>query len=345
MTGSRDLEPSQVPFFPTVFVNNQFKAKPQWPRKDKDLTGQTAIVTGSNAGLGYEAALQLLELKLSHLIVAVRSVERGQRAASEMRARYPSAKIDVWPVDLCSYDSIQAFAAKVDKELERIDIVILNAGRFRMEYHKVESTGHEETFQVNYLSTIFLLILLLPSLKAKRIPGHPPRVTIVGAALTLHTKFLQKDKTPLFPALSAPDNFDADDCYKVSKVLGQMFLWKLVDYVSADDVIVNIADPAFVRGTDLARDLKGNVLFKMLIPLFGYIAGRTPRVGASCFIDAVVNKGRESHGCFLMSWNPHPFPSLMYTSEGKALIDRVWDETLAELEFAGARQKIESMKA
>lgn len=306
MVGSRDLEPSQAPFYPTVFVNNQFKAKPQWPGKDKNLTGQTAIVTGSNAGLGYEAALQLLGLKLSHLIVAVRSVEKGQHATSQMRAKYPDARIDVWPLDLCSYDSIQTFAAKADSELARIDIMILNSGRFRFEYHRVDNTGHEEDLQVNYLSTVLLLILLLPSLKAKRIPGHPPHVTIAGAALTLDTKFLQKDKVPLFAALSVPENFDADDCYKVSKVLGQMFLWKVVDYVSADDVIINIADPAFVRGTSLGRDLKGSLLYKILFPVFGYIAGRAPRVGASCFIDAVVNKGKESHGCFLMSWKPHP---------------------------------------
>ncbi|KAI1428356.1 hypothetical protein F5Y12DRAFT_733326 [Xylaria sp. FL1777] len=344
MTGSRDLEPSQVPFFPNVFVNNQFRAKPQWPGKDKNLTGQTAIVTGSNVGLGYEAALQLLGLKLSHLIVAVRSLEKGQRAALQMQAKYPNAKIDVWALDLCSYDSVQAFAKKADAELSRIDIVILNAGLGRFEYHKVDNTGHEESFQVNYLSTIFLLVLLLPLLKAKRTAGHPAHVTITGAALTLDVKFNHRDKIPLFPALDVPENFDRGDSYRVTKVLVQMFLWKLVDYVSADDVVVNIADPAFVRGTDFARDLNSSVVAKTLFSLFGYIAGRTPKVGASCLVDAVVNKGKESHGCFLMSWKAHPFPPLLYTAEGKNVTQRVWEETLAEFEFAGAREKIESMK-
>ncbi|KAI0506273.1 hypothetical protein F5B22DRAFT_454477 [Xylaria bambusicola] len=344
MTGSRELEPSQVPFFPTIFFNNQFKAKPQWPTKDKNLIGKTAIVTGSNTGLGYEAAVQLLELKLSHLIVAVRSVEKGLQAATQMRAKYPDAKIDVWALDLCSYDSIQSFAEKADKELGRLDIVILNAGRARMEHHKVESTGHEESFQVNYLSTIFLLILLLPSLKFKRIAGHPAHVTIAGAALTLDAKFIHRNAVPLFASLDAPENFDRDDSYRVTKLLAQMFLWTLVDYVSADDVIINIADPAFVRGTSLARDLKGSLVFRTLFSLFGYIAGRSPRVGASCYIDAVVNKGKESHGCFLMSWESHPFPGLLYTDDGKTATQRVWEETMAEFEFSSARQKIESMK-
>ncbi|KAI1823322.1 hypothetical protein F4861DRAFT_510693 [Xylaria intraflava] len=342
MTGSKDLTPSTTPFFPNVFFSNQFRARPQWPSEDTNLSGQTAIVTGSNVGMGYEAAMQLLGLKLSHLIVAVRSLDKGEAAASTMRKRYPKANIEVWALDLCSYESVQVFAKRVETSLSRIDIVILNAGRARFNHNKVESTGHEEVLQVNYLANILLVILLLPSLKAKSPQGKPAHLTISSAALTLICKFALRDITPLFPALDDPNNFDGDN-YRVSKLLAQMFLWNLVEYVSADDVIINLADPAFVRGTDFARDI-GNGIGKALFSLFGLIAGRTPRVGASCYVDAVVNKGKESHGCFLMSWKIHPFPSLMYTPEGKLATQRVWDETLAEFEFAGARGIIEGMK-
>ncbi|KAI0818319.1 hypothetical protein GGR55DRAFT_70645 [Xylaria sp. FL0064] len=344
MVSSKYLEPSTKPFFPNVFYNNQFRARPQWPSPGTDLTNQTAIVTGSNTGLGYEASIQLLKLKLSHLILAVRSPARGEAAASTMRKQFPKAKIEVWILDMCSYESIQSFAKRVETGLARIDIVILNAGLSRLEYHKVDSTGHEEALQVNYLSTIFLAILLLPTLKAKHPPGHPAHLTITSAALTLNVKFAQKHQNPLFPALDDPKNFDREDAYIVSKVLAQMFLWNLVDYVSTDDVIINLADPAFVRGTEFARDINSAVLRGFFI-VFGLLTGRTPQVGASCIVDAVVNKGKESHGCFLMSWKVHPFPTLLYTDEGKAITQRVWDETLAEFEFAGARSIIESMKA
>lgn len=305
MTGSKDLEPSKTPFFPNVFFSNQFKASAQWPDANTDLSNQTAIVTGSNVGLGYEAAVQLLGLNLSHLIIAVRSRNKGEAAASTMRKQHPKANIEVWLLDMCSYESVQAFAKRVETSLTRIDIVILNAGLGRLEYHKVEKTGHEEILQVNYLSTVLLVILLLPILKTKGPPGKPAQLTIASAALTLVCEFAQKDKTPLFPALDDPKNFDRRDSYQVSKVLAQMFLWNLVDYVSADDVVINLADPAFVRGTDFARDIPGGVI-KVLFLLFGLIAGRTPKVGASCYIDAVVTKGKESHGCFLMSWKIHP---------------------------------------
>jgi NAD(P)-dependent dehydrogenase (short-subunit alcohol dehydrogenase family) len=305
MVGSKDLEPSEVPFFPNTFFNNQFLARTQWPPGNTNLSGQTAIITGSNTGLGYEAAIQLLDLNLSRLVLAVRSLDKGEAAAATLRKQYSKASIEVWKLDMCLYSSVQAFAKRVDTQLSRIDIVILNAGRARLEYHKCEITGHEEDLQVNYLSTILLTVLLLPTLKAKGPPGQPAHLTISSAALTLHSKFLQKDKIPLLPALDDPNNFDRGDSYITSKLLAQMFLWNLVDYVSANDVIINLADPAMVRGTNLSRDVQG-VGIKIALAIFKIIAGRSPKVGASCYIDAAVNKGKESHGCFLMSWKIHP---------------------------------------
>jgi hypothetical protein len=95
MVGSKDLLPSTTPFYPNVF-NNQFRAKPQWPAPHTNLSERTAIITGSNVGLGYEAAQQLLHLKLSQLIIAVRSPARGETAAAKLRQLHPKANIEVW---------------------------------------------------------------------------------------------------------------------------------------------------------------------------------------------------------------------------------------------------------
>lgn len=302
MVGSKDLPPSTVPFFPNVFYNNQFRAKPQWPAPGTSLSGNTAIISGSNTGLGYEAALQLLDLKLSHLILAVRSLAKGDKAAATLRNLYPKANIEVWELDMSSYESIQSFARRVSTQLSRIDIVILNAGVRRLDFHIVESTGHEEIMQVNYLSTMLLTILLLPILKTKALKGQPAHLTIINAALSLAAKFPNKDENPLLPSFDNPKWFI--EPYNSSKLLAHMFIWKLVDYVSADDVIVNLADPAWCKGTELGREAKG--VFKIGLKIFAITTGREPRVGASCYVDAVVNKSKESHGCFLMSWQIHP---------------------------------------
>jgi NAD(P)-dependent dehydrogenase (short-subunit alcohol dehydrogenase family) len=93
------------------------------------LDGQTAIVTGANRGIGFEVSRQLLDLGLSRLILAVRNEELGNVAANKLREgrKLPADAIQVWSVDMNSYDSVVAFSKRAES-LERMDIVILNAG-------------------------------------------------------------------------------------------------------------------------------------------------------------------------------------------------------------------------
>jgi NAD(P)-dependent dehydrogenase (short-subunit alcohol dehydrogenase family) len=306
MVGSRDLQPS-TRSFGQVFYHNQFKAKPNWPSPGTNLLDKTAIVTGGNTGLGYEAAAQLLDLGLSHLVLGCRSLERGEAAATKLRQQHPEAKVEVWLLDMASYKSIQSFAQRVDADLQRIDFVLLNAGVLRLRFVQVPSTGHEEGLQVNYLSTVLLTLLLLPTLKAKGPPRgqEPAHLTIVSAALSLAAKFPNRDADPLLVSFDDAKTFDPQEHYHTNKLLAHMFLWKLVDHVSADDVVVNLADPAWCKGTEIGRDAPGPLKFAGVI--FGALTGRSQRVGASCLVDALVNKGKESHGCFLMSWEIHPY--------------------------------------
>ena len=125
MALSKDMQPLSAPFFPHIFFTNQFRTKPVWPSKDTNLTGKVAIVTGANQGLGLEASSQLLSFNLSRLIVAVRSVDKGEAAANVLREKHPKAIIDVFELEMSSYDSIRAFARRVE-QLERTDIVILS---------------------------------------------------------------------------------------------------------------------------------------------------------------------------------------------------------------------------
>ena len=226
-------------------------------------------------------------------------------AATKLRERFINARIEVLLLDVSSYKSVQTFVRQVEALLPRIDFVLLNAGVRKVDFTIVESTGHEENLQVNYLSTMLLTVLFLPILKAKRLPGvAPAHLTIVNSMLSLGATLSNQSETSLFQSFDNPQKFSAIQQYNNTKLLAHMFLWNLVDYVSADDVIVNLADPAFVKGTGLLREVP--VPVRMGMRVWGAIAGRTPQVGASCLVDAMVSKGKESHGAFLMSWEIHP---------------------------------------
>ncbi|KAH8705809.1 hypothetical protein BGW36DRAFT_354203 [Talaromyces proteolyticus] len=325
------------------FIKSQFLTKTRQAPAGTDLSGQVAIITGGSTGLGFYSARHLLSLKLSHLVLAVRSLERGASAAQKLRSDYPAAKIEVWPLEMTSYPSIQSFCERVDKDLPRLDITILNAGIIQPTF-KVCSTGHEEVVQVNYLSTFLLAILMLPISKNKAPQDSPGRLTIVSSGTALWAKLATRNIRPFLTTFDDPEilPYNATQRYFDSKCLGHLFFARLAEKVNGNDVIVNLVEPGMCKGSDLHRFAKGPVA--VFLDTWKCIAGRNPEDGAWTYIDAAVTKGKESHGSFCMDWDIHPFMNLVYLPEGKPVMDALWDETMAEFEFAGAREILERIK-
>lgn len=290
----------------SIFFKSQLCYKAQHPPKDTNLSGKVVIITGANQGLGYESARQFLSLHISRIIITARSENKGKAAALKLQTEYPNATIDVWLLDMCSYNSIQAFIKRAYSELTRLDIVILNAGRSKGDFELVPSTHHEESLQVNYLSTVLLATLLLPILKAKSPLGSPGRLSIVSSGTTLFTNFSNSHQSPLLKSFddinkSPPPGLHN---YGATKMLCQMYLYKLVDYVSADDVIINLVDPGMTRGTGLNRDIP-RVGRAIAAPIL-LVLSRSVVDGASSYLDSTVVKNKESHGCFIMDWEIRP---------------------------------------
>ncbi|TID18581.1 short-chain dehydrogenase [Venturia nashicola] len=165
-----------------------------------DFTGQNVIVTGANTGLGYQAALKFASLGAQKLILGVRNMEKGEIAKlniiESLGLTGDLNQIEVWPLDMLSYLSIKTFAAKANKSLERLDIVVLNAGIMppapsvnpysfrRKSGYKTSQYGWEETLQVNTLSTVYLALLLLPKLRETSATVNPaPVLEFVGCSV------------------------------------------------------------------------------------------------------------------------------------------------------------------
>ncbi|KAF5555828.1 short-chain dehydrogenase reductase family [Fusarium napiforme] len=342
---SRDMSPLPDFWLP-VFWKNQFRTTIELPTREKypQVEGSTAIITGSNTGLGFEASKQLLSLGLSHLVMGVRSLEKGKVAAEKLRSIAPSARIDVWQLDMQSYDSIQAFARRCDTELSRIDFVILNAGLSPNNFELVPGTGHEVGIQVNHLSKALLTILLIPILKTKASGHGPPRLTTVNS-LTAHLcKFPNKDERPLLASFDDPKitPWSSQERYGVSKLLNQLFLVRLCEKVNPDDVIINMVDPGLTKGTGLGGHHELGGVAGALAGAFFAICGRPVDRGAASYTNAVYGHGKESHGCFLMSCEIAPLAGWFYT-HGDVLVDQVWNETLEELDFVGVKSIVSGL--
>jgi retinol dehydrogenase 12 len=100
------------------------------PETSKDLTGRVIIVTGANGGIGLEAAKFFYKMNPARLILAVRSLSKGQEAKKSIETEATvtvKTNVEVWELDMGSFESVKRFAKKCVDELERVDILLENA--------------------------------------------------------------------------------------------------------------------------------------------------------------------------------------------------------------------------
>jgi NAD(P)-dependent dehydrogenase (short-subunit alcohol dehydrogenase family) len=282
-----------------------FVKPPPVSHQNIDLKERRAIVTGSNIGLGFETARQLLDLG-AKVILAVRDESKGWEACqrlSEGRSLLPGS-IAVWKLDLSSYDSIIEFANRA-RNLESLDIAVLNAGLYNV-YESFSSTGYEEDIQINYLSNILLTILLLPIIKIKSIGPGLGRIVLVTSDTAAWAKFEERKLEPLLPAFQKPmTSWNMAERYGTSKLLGQLFLTELARHVSSAEVLVTCANPGFCRGSNLGRQTQGMLYFAYQIGTG--LMGRTCSVGARTIVHAATVLGEEAHGQYVEDAKIQPY--------------------------------------
>ncbi|KAH6878551.1 hypothetical protein BKA58DRAFT_308294 [Alternaria rosae] len=302
------------------------------PKPTGDLTGKTVIVTGSNIGLGKEAARHFTQLNASTVILAVRSIEKGEAARKDIESTTGRSNVvKVMQLDMSSYQSVLDFAQKVSKELERVDIAVLNAGVNRREWEVFEQD--ESTITVNVVSTFLLAFALLPKLKDTASKFNTrPTLTIVSSEVHEWATFDEKNapEGKLFERLNEKvvngKEVGLSNRYQVSKLLELLFVRAFCQRYpeSAIPVTVNLVNPGFCYSELSREDGIALVIAKFLL-------ARKTEVGSRTLTHAGIS-GVETHGKYLSDCEitePSPY---VRSEEGKRDQERVWKELTAKLE-------------
>jgi NAD(P)-dependent dehydrogenase (short-subunit alcohol dehydrogenase family) len=134
-----------------------------WTEKDiPDLGGRTAVVTGANGGLGFQTALALAGAG-AQVVLAARDASKTAAAEARIRERYPSAALEVVPLDLGDLSVVSAAARQILAGHERVDLLVNNAGVMAMP-QRTTVDGFEMQFGVNHLGHWAFTAHLLPAL-------------------------------------------------------------------------------------------------------------------------------------------------------------------------------------
>ncbi|GAA0598216.1 SDR family NAD(P)-dependent oxidoreductase [Kribbella sandramycini] len=128
-----------------------------------ELTGQVAVVTGGNSGLGLATVRGLAE-RGARVVVAVRNVPAGLEAV-----RGIGGTVEVRELDLASMASVRAFTAELIDDHPKLDLLVNNAGVMLLGPRRTSADGFELQFATNALGQFALTGLLLGSFRSGRV--------------------------------------------------------------------------------------------------------------------------------------------------------------------------------
>jgi len=192
------------------------KAAGKWTAKDiPNQAGKTALITGANSGIGFQAALQLAAHG-AHVLLGVRDLAKGEAAAQRILKVALGASIEVVELDMASLASVRAFAGNFVGSGRALDLLINNAGVMALPTREVTVNGFERQFGTNHLGHFVLTGLLIPPL----LKASAPRVVTVSSLAHRNGKIE-------FENLQSEAKYVPWDAYNQSKLANLMFALEL----------------------------------------------------------------------------------------------------------------------
>nr|XP_061796967.1 dehydrogenase/reductase SDR family member 13-like [Nerophis lumbriciformis] len=219
------------------------------------LMGKTAIVTGSNTGIGKATALELAK-RGARVILACRNKTKAEAAVFEIRRESGNNQVLFMQLDLASFKSVRSFAGTILKTEPRLDILINNAGMGGPGYTE---DGFGMAFGVNHLGPFLLTNLLLKKMQQ----CGPSRIVNVSALLhrlgDIDFAVLASNKD-LVTGQGLWHNFKA---YCNSKLCNVLFTRELANKLECSRVTCYSLHPGIIY-TELCRNLSPWQQFLMM---------------------------------------------------------------------------------
>uniref|UniRef100_A0A0K8T4Q4 Retinol dehydrogenase 14 n=3 Tax=Lygus hesperus TaxID=30085 RepID=A0A0K8T4Q4_LYGHE len=285
------------------------------PTSARDMKGKTVVITGANSGIGYETALDIAR-RGARVVMACRNTEAAAKAREEIAEKTKNSNVVVKKLDLSSLKSVREFAAEINKNESRLDVLVHNAGMANTFEKKVTEDGLEITMATNMYGPFLLTHLLIDLLKKSK----PSRIVIVASDLY---KLANLDLENPNPINSLPAYL-----YYVSKRANITWARELSRRLEGSGVTANFLHPGMIDS-----GIWRNVPFPLNLPLkvIVKVFFKTPEKGAQTTVHlAVSDELDDVNGKYFMDCREH---SLTNSVQDVGREKRFWEicETMVKL--------------
>ncbi|KAF5280964.1 hypothetical protein FQR65_LT14911 [Abscondita terminalis] len=292
---------SRIIFKLTTYSNNSYTC----------LLGKTAIVTGSNTGIGFYTA-QDFAMRGATVILACRNVDKASKAKQEIIKNTGNQNIIVEIVDFASLTSVRELARRIQSKHKKIDILVNNAGVMLFEDITTED-GLTMSMQVNFFGPFLLTMLLIDLIKNSK----SGRIVNLSSR-TVYVSKLKPDNLNYIATSFASRFFFTN--YANSKLCVMLWTNELARRLKDTGIIANSLHPGDSY-TQLLRHTSSFLLF--LYWSISFLFLRTPEEGAQTVIYAAVSsKINNVSGRYLFNCEVCNTPKVALSSE---LGVKVWE--------------------
>ncbi|MFG6584703.1 SDR family oxidoreductase [Sulfitobacter sp. 1A12779] len=203
-------------------TDKTFGAHGWTPEQIDGVEGKTFVITGANAGAGFQAARTLLR-KGAAVVMLNRSAERSAEAVAKLKDEFgAAARVRFVQMDLADLQSVRRAAAEVLRDIPRIDALICNAAIAQVPNRQLTKAGHESQLGTNHYGHFLLCGLLFDRIEESN--GRIVVVASLGYKMGL--------RTIQFDDMNWDKNYRANPAYSQSKLAQMMFAYELQDRVA-----------------------------------------------------------------------------------------------------------------
>jgi NAD(P)-dependent dehydrogenase (short-subunit alcohol dehydrogenase family) len=247
------------------------------------MKDKIVIITGSNRGIGREAAKEIAKLG-AKVYMACRSLDSANEAKEEIIKETKNEKVFVLELDLASIESINRFITSFKNKESKLDVLINNAG-ISSRTKKLNDAGVELTFAINVLGHHYLTKLLVDLLGK----SSPSRIINVASEYAGGLDLNDINYVKRY--------YDTTAAYKQSKQANRMLTREWARHLLDKNISVYSMTPGWVPSTNLFREQ--STLNKAVIKTVGFVGGRSVEQGADTIVWlASIDKIPGSNGGF-----------------------------------------------
>lgn len=200
-----------------------------------DLSGKTAIITGSSRGIG-RAIAEAMADQGARVVISSRKPGPCEEVAAEINKKHGDGTAIAIPANISSKEDLQALVDETDKSFGQIDIVVCNAASnpYYGPMSGISDDAFTKILQNNIISNNWLIQMVAPQMQARK-DGAVIIVSSIGGLRG----------TPVIGA------------YNISKAADFQLARNLATEFGPDNIRVNCIAPGLIK-TDFAKALWDN---------------------------------------------------------------------------------------